>query len=187
MCFGLLTASLLLVACGDTEKNSTEVSQQVRPVTVIQGANQNNNSSTGLPIDPTKNLTIAAGATATALPPTPTPRPGQATTAAIPPAPTQAGGATAAPPSGGATAAPSGGGAGDVAAGQKVFTQLCNVCHPNGGRVAGIGPKLAATTRDEAYIRNNIRMGKGTMPAFGPDQVSDQQLNDIVAYIKNLK
>lgn len=192
---GLLFSSIILTACGDVDDNGTKVSQTVRPVTVIQGANVNNNSGSGLPTDPTKGLTQAAGATST--PPAATPTPVASPTATAPQAPaatTAAGAATTAaggntPAPGGTTAAaPAGGGAGDPAAGLKVFqASACVSCHPANGRNAGIGPKLANTTRDEAYIRNNIRNGKGQMPPYTTEQVSDQQLNDLVAYIKNLK
>jgi mono/diheme cytochrome c family protein len=180
--FGLLIASLLMTACGDIDKNSTEVSLQARPATVVQGANQNLNSSSGIPVDPTKSLTQAAGATATPLPPTPTP---------LPVTPTPVPAATTAPPAGQTTAAAGGttaaSGGGNAANGQKLFTTNCQACHPSGGRVAGVGPKLLGTTRDDAYIQSNIRNGRNAMPAFSPDQISDQQIQDLIAYIRSLK
>lgn len=78
--------------------------------------------------------------------------------------------------------------AGNATTGLRVFNaSQCGTCHTNGGRVAGIGPKLADTTRDEAYIRNILRNGKGAMPAYSTQQVNDQQLEDLVAYVKGLK
>ncbi len=114
---------------------------------------------------------------------------------AVAAAPAATGGGTTAPPAaattaaaaGGATAAPAAAGAGNATAGQRVFTQQCNVCHTNGGRVAGIGPKLAGANIPDATIQSNVRNGKGAMPAFSTEQVSDQQLSDLVAYIKSLK
>ena len=98
---------------------------------------------------------------------------------------------TAAASSGAATtAAGSGSGTasgGDAAAGQKLFVANCQACHPSGGRVAGVGPKLQGTTRDDAYIHSNIRNGRNAMPAFSTDQISDQQINDLIAYIRSLK
>ncbi|HEX2911378.1 MAG TPA: cytochrome c [Chloroflexia bacterium] len=178
-----LLLSTLLAACGDVDRNSTDVSANVRPGAVIAAAQQNNNFSSGIPTDPTRGLTQAAGATATALPPTPTP---------AQPAPTAApsgGGSTSNTPSGAATTAPSGGGTtGDAANGLKLFqANGCVGCHPNGGRVAGVGPKLAGTTRDDTYIHGNIRNGRGAMPAFPADQISDAQINDLIAYIRSLK
>ncbi|HEX2912911.1 MAG TPA: cytochrome b N-terminal domain-containing protein [Chloroflexia bacterium] len=97
---------------------------------------------------------------------------------------------TAAAAGGSATTAAAGGatGAGDPAAGLKVFqSNGCAACHPNGGRAAGVGPKLAGTTRDDAYITGNIRNGRGQMPAFSADQVSDQDITNVIAYIRSLK
>ncbi len=85
-------------------------------------------------------------------------------------------------------AAPVAAGKGDPAAGLKVFqANACVSCHPANGRSAGIGPKLAATTRDEAYIKNNVRNGKGQMPAYTTEQINEQQLEDVTAYVKSLK
>lgn len=105
---------------------------------------------------------------------------GAATTAASSTATTAAGGAATT-----SAAKPS---TGDAASGEKLLTSLgCAGCHAQGGKVAGVGPKLAGTTRDEDYIRNIIRKGKAPMPAYTTAQVSDAQLEDLVAYIKNLK
>jgi ubiquinol-cytochrome c reductase cytochrome b subunit len=102
-----------------------------------------------------------------------------------------ASGATATTAAAGAsttTAAAGATGTGNVAAGLKAFTASgCVACHPSNGKVAGVGPKLLGTTRDDAYIRNNIRNGLNAMPAFTTDQVSDQQITDLIAYIRSLK
>ncbi len=174
----LLLASLALAACGDTDTNSTRVSGDVRPATAIQGAQQNNNSSTGIPVDPTKNLTIAAGATSTA---------GPATPAGQPASGGNSGGAASTPP---ATAAAGGNGAaapaGDGAAGLKVFqANGCGGCHLNNGKVKGTGPVLANTKRDDAYIRNNLKNGKGVMPPY--PQIQGADLDNLVTYILTLK
>ncbi len=193
---GLLAASFALAACGNVDSNSTQVSQDVRQVTAISGAQQNNNSGTGLPTDPTKSLTQAAGATATPQPATPAPKPGDT------PAPTAApntnngtgsGGAAttaAATASGGTgTGAGAGGGAGNAQAGLTAFKgNGCAGCHNNLGKAAGgVGPKLAGTQRDDAYISNIIRNGKAAMPAHAADEISDAQIGDLIAYIRSIK
>src|SRR5437867_750100 len=73
---------------------------------------------------------------------------------------------------------------GDIAAGQQVFTSMCNSCHPNAN--AGIGPALhgsafAARYPDDATLISVIRQGKGGMPAFPASQLSDQDLTHVVA------
>lgn len=75
---------------------------------------------------------------------------------------------------------------GDVAAGRAVFMRLCMGCHVNGGLQAGRGPKLEGTTRDDEYIRNNIRNGRGIMPAYAPDRISDPDIVNVIAYIRAL-
>jgi mono/diheme cytochrome c family protein len=78
---------------------------------------------------------------------------------------------------------------GDVAAGQAKFLTTCFGCHPNGN--AGIGPALhgeafAARYPDEAAIAALVRAGRGGMPAFGSDKLSDADLTNIIAYLVSL-
>ncbi len=74
----------------------------------------------------------------------------------------------------------------DAQAGLKVFQANCTACHAGDGAKAGIGPKIYgdAKAKDETYVKNNIRNGKGLMPAFGKDQISDDDLNKVTAYVK---
>ena len=77
---------------------------------------------------------------------------------------------------------------GNPEAGLQIFqANACGSCHLKGGREEGTGPLLLNTKRDDAYIRSNIRNGKGLMSPYPPNVISDQQLNDLVAYIKSLK
>lgn len=105
------------------------------------------------------------------------------TTAAVPPAdPTSAApAATPAPPA--SASSPSG--AGDVTAGKAVFDQNCNACHPGGDR--GAGPALRGKNLAAARITRQVRNGGGSMPAFSTSQISDQQLNNLIAYVDSLK
>jgi mono/diheme cytochrome c family protein len=69
----------------------------------------------------------------------------------------------------------------------KLFAGTCGWCHSNGGRTAGKGPKLAGTTLTDAEIANRIRNGKtGAMPAFG-SAFSDDDIKQIIRYIRDLK
>ncbi|MCO5222006.1 MAG: c-type cytochrome [Thermomicrobiales bacterium] len=94
---------------------------------------------------------------------------------------------------------------GDVEAGKKLSAQ-CTICHSVNGGV-GIGPtwkglfgsdvELANGTTvkaDEAYLTESIKdpaaqvvkgFAAGTMPLYGT-VLSDQQIADLVAYIKTL-
>ena len=68
-----------------------------------------------------------------------------------------------------------------------MFATSCGFCHPNGGRAAGKGPKLAGTARDNDFLAERIRKGKpGAMPGFG-GAFSESQITAIVAYIRALE
>ena len=71
--------------------------------------------------------------------------------------------------------------------GAKLFATSCGWCHSDGGRVAGKGPKLAGSKRDEDFIRTRIKQGKqGAMPGFA-HQFDDAQISQIIVYIRSLK
>jgi mono/diheme cytochrome c family protein len=68
-----------------------------------------------------------------------------------------------------------------------LFATSCGWCHSRGGREAGKGPKLMGTTLTDDELISRIRNGKtGQMPSFS-GAFSDQQMRDIVAYIRALK
>ncbi|MBI2862222.1 MAG: cytochrome c [Chloroflexi bacterium] len=92
----------------------------------------------------------------------------------------------AAPTTTGGTVAPT---KGNAAAGQAVFQTSCNACHPGGGQ--GVGPALQGPAFASKYptddaISKVVRQGMGVMPAFSPDRLSDQQLADVIAYVRSL-
>ncbi len=69
----------------------------------------------------------------------------------------------------------------------QLFATTCGWCHSDGGRVAGKGPQLMDTKRDDDFIRNRIRNGKeGAMPAFSA-MFNDSQIDQIIQYIRVLK
>ena len=69
----------------------------------------------------------------------------------------------------------------------QLFATTCGWCHSDGGRVAGKGPQLMDTKRDDDFLRNRIKTGKeGSMPAFG-SMFSDAQIDQIIKYIRELK
>ena len=83
-----------------------------------------------------------------------------------------------------AGAAPAQGAKMDVGA---LFATSCGWCHSAGGREAGKGPKLMGTTLTDQELISRIRNGKtGQMPAFS-GAFTDDQMRDIVAYIRALK
>jgi mono/diheme cytochrome c family protein len=79
--------------------------------------------------------------------------------------------------------------AGDASSGQLVFASTCTTCHPNAN--AGIGPALhgaafASRYPDDATLVTVIRQGKGGMPAFPSAQLNDQDLAQVVVYVRSL-
>lgn len=92
----------------------------------------------------------------------------------------------------------SGGLPGDPQRGAQVFgSQGCTGCH-GANLEGGIGAKLNPIQKlpgvddplDPAYLERTIRQGRSgdpgfsaAMPSFGPDQLSDQSLADVVSYI----
>jgi len=68
-----------------------------------------------------------------------------------------------------------------------LFATTCGWCHADGGRQAGKGPKLAGTTRSDAFIVNRIKQGKeGAMPSFD-GALTEAQIKGIIHYIRGLK
>ena len=86
------------------------------------------------------------------------------------------------------------GATGDAKRGEQAFKKAtCASCHPGGGNIVNPkdplkGPKFAAEFKDDAKIEKVVRDGiKGTpMPAFSKARLSDEDLKDIVAYIRSL-
>jgi len=74
--------------------------------------------------------------------------------------------------------------------GKQLFTTNCNACHPGGAQ--GIGPRLYGTDFARRYPQDSdlatlIRTGKGNMPGYSEAQLSDAQLQDLIAYLRALK
>lgn len=67
------------------------------------------------------------------------------------------------------------------------FSNICGFCHEDGGRRAGKGPQLMGTDRTDEQLFTRIKFGKpGRMAAFG-GAFTDDQIKQIVVYIRNLK
>ena len=85
---------------------------------------------------------------------------------------------------GGGAAAPST--QGDATAGAKAWaTAPCVACH-GANAEGGAGPRLAGTSLPFDTVKNTVRNGRGGgMPKFSTDQISDQSLTDIYAWLKS--
>ncbi|MBI3805843.1 MAG: cytochrome c [Nitrospirae bacterium] len=72
-----------------------------------------------------------------------------------------------------------------VQRGQALFMEHCSPCHPKGE--AGVGPALNNKPLPGFMIKFQVRHGIGAMPAFSQEELSDPDLDQIVAYLKILR
>jgi ubiquinol-cytochrome c reductase cytochrome c subunit len=79
---------------------------------------------------------------------------------------------------------------GDLQEGALLYLQICAACHSaagNGGALSlgNDAPTLHGATAVE--IAEAIRTGPSNMPVFGPDTLTDRQVNSIVEYVEYLR
>lgn len=73
-----------------------------------------------------------------------------------------------------------------VAQGRAIFSSAgCAACHGAGGE-GGLGPRLTGHFHSADLISGVVRGGQGTMPAFGPDRISDLQLQALIVFVQSL-
>ena len=69
-----------------------------------------------------------------------------------------------------------------VQEGQKLYMQYCQKCHPDGE--AGLGPSIYYLPGFAKKFQT--RHGLGVMPAFDEKVISDEDLDKIILYLKEL-
>ena len=70
---------------------------------------------------------------------------------------------------------------------KNTFRNICGFCHDNYGRKAGKGPQLMNSERTDEFLFNRIKNGMpGRMAAFS-SAFADDQIKQIVKFIRNLK
>ncbi|MGH9050319.1 MAG: cytochrome bc1 complex diheme cytochrome c subunit [Acidimicrobiia bacterium] len=79
---------------------------------------------------------------------------------------------------------------GDLVGGGRLFTLNCAACHSSAGNGGALSsgrnaPTLHGATR--VQVAEAIRTGPGPMPVFGPETLSDKQVNSIVEYVHYLR
>ncbi|MCC9168160.1 c-type cytochrome [Pontibacter harenae] len=72
-----------------------------------------------------------------------------------------------------------------VAKGEVVYNIYCQKCHPGGA--TGVGPALNNKPLPGTAIRFQVRHGMGMMPAFKEDVISDEEMDNLIAYMKVLR
>jgi mono/diheme cytochrome c family protein len=84
---------------------------------------------------------------------------------------------------------------GDADRGKQLFQdQNCSKCHPTVAKKKGFGPDLYGIFDPQIHghrmsqgdVVYQIRHGGGKMPPYGK-RINDQQMADIVAYLKSLR
>ena len=70
---------------------------------------------------------------------------------------------------------------------KNTFRNICGFCHEDYGRHAGKGPQLMDDPNTDEFLFNRIKNGKpGRMASFGT-AFTDDQIRQIVVFIRNLK
>src|SRR5215216_1494479 len=76
-------------------------------------------------------------------------------------------------------------GPGTVAAGRKVYLNAgCSACHGMNAEGTDVGPSLAGHTAEQ--VHQQVRSPLAQMPAYSQEQLSDEDLGTIAAYIAGL-
>jgi mono/diheme cytochrome c family protein len=87
------------------------------------------------------------------------------------------------PAVGAAQTAPSG----NAENGKRLFMkQNCYYCHGTSGQGGRDGARIAQTALNVQGVIRYVRKPTGGMPAYTEKIISDQELTDIVAYLKSL-
>lgn len=71
--------------------------------------------------------------------------------------------------------------------GEQLFFRSCNTCHPSGR--ANMGPSLENLAKDfpdDAALKAYIRKGKGMMPPQPKEIINDQEMDNLVVYLRQL-
>ncbi len=73
----------------------------------------------------------------------------------------------------------------NIASGQKLYMTYCDRCHPGGH--GGLGPAINNKPLPGFMIKLQVRRGFGVMPRFSKEVISEEQLDDVVAYLVALR
>lgn len=71
--------------------------------------------------------------------------------------------------------------------GEQIFFRTCNECHPTGKK--NLGPALDKIDEhfpDDSKLIAFIRAGKGIMPPVPKDVLNDQEMANLVLYLRKL-
>lgn len=72
-----------------------------------------------------------------------------------------------------------------IAHGEQVYMSYCHKCHPSGE--SGLAPAINASPAPGFLKKFQVRHGLGVMPSFKADELSTNDLHDVVKFIKAWK
>ena len=78
---------------------------------------------------------------------------------------------------------------GDLAEGGELFRANCAACHSATGAGGALSYGRAAPALDEAtptQLGSAVRVGPGQMPRFGPEALSEEDVDSVAAYVEHL-
>lgn len=72
-----------------------------------------------------------------------------------------------------------------IARGEGAFDEHCHMCHSGGE--ASLGPALNNKPLPAFLLKLQVRHGLGAMPAFNEREISEEELDALVAYVQALR
>ena len=69
--------------------------------------------------------------------------------------------------------------------GEALFDRHCNKCHVGGE--AALGPGINDKPLPKFLMHTQVRVGMGAMPSFKKDEISDEEVDLILDYLKALR
>ena len=69
--------------------------------------------------------------------------------------------------------------------GEKHYMRACHQCHPKGE--SGLAPAINDKPLPSFLIRFQVREGLGAMPSFPPHDLDPAALDEVVAYLRELR
>ena len=69
--------------------------------------------------------------------------------------------------------------------GEALFDRHCNKCHVGGE--AALGPGINDKPFPKFLMHTQVRVGMGAMPSFKKDEISDEEVDLILDYLKALR
>ncbi len=75
---------------------------------------------------------------------------------------------------------------GDPTLGAEVFGRACLNCHGSSGEGNDFGPAIVGTELSDLDLANTIRAGRGIMPPFSEDRMSNAEVMNTLAFVLSL-